>query len=59
MLFSQPSYMLYGLIPPFDQCSVTEKSPSATSAFQASTDRPWNVASIPAALSSCAAMAST
>jgi len=38
-----------------DQCSVMEKSPSATSAFQALTVRPWKVASMPAALGSWAA----
>src|SRR5579872_3284378 len=51
--------MLYGLMPPLDQCSVTWKSPSATSAFHAFTLRAWKVASMPAALSCCAAIEST
>jgi len=53
-LFSQPLYMLIGVMPPLDQCMVIWKSPSATSVFHAVTARPWNVASIPAARSSCA-----
>jgi len=55
----QPSYMLYGVIPPLDQCEVSWKLPEATSAFHASTDWPWKLASIPAAFSCCATREST
>ena len=58
-LFSQPLYMLYGVMPLLDQCSVIWKSPSATSGSQAVTARPWKVASMPAAFSSWAAMESS
>src|SRR6266487_255709 len=37
------------VMPPLDQCEVSWKLPEATSAFHASTDWPWKVASIPAA----------
>src|SRR5712691_7485893 len=58
-LSSQPSYMLNGVSPPFDQCMVSSKSPEATSESQVVTACPWNVASMPAARSSCATMASS
>ena len=46
-------------MPPFDQCSVIWKSPSATSWAQAVTASPWKDASMPAAFSSWAAIEST
>ena len=58
-LSSQLSYRLYGVTPPLDQCSASEKLPLPMSAFQAFTLMPWNVASMPAFFSSCAAIEPT